>query len=419
MSAANFSFRTSQAVARISLLCLFASALFANAQEQEETRGAPLERDDAAEIREQMSIAQGLLGKTPDQGAVLYFLAASHALLGETLPAVAQLKKCLALKEGFDPSGENAFAALKTSPDFQKLIDDVHKDFPVVNLSKTAITSTEKDIFPEGLAYDPHDDSFYLSSIYHRKIIKIPREGKAADFVPSDRYNLLPVQGIRLDPIDGSVWSNSSNDAVGTSELLHFDRFGTLLGRYPPAEKGKHDFNDLVVLRSGEVYLTDTLANKIYRFDSKSQRFSSLSVSRALLAPNGIALTDDEQILYVADQLGVLRIDLNSGAGAEVDPTAHNTLAGIDGLYWHKGSLIAVQNGIGTPRVAAFRLTADGLRVARTTVLQNFLQTPTTGAIRGDDFYFIVNTQIDNLNGEHILDNTKLQPVRIAVVHLP
>jgi hypothetical protein len=52
-------------------------------------------------------------------------------------------------------------------------------------------------------------------------------------------------------------------------------------------------------------------------------------------------------------------------------------------------------------------------------VLENSLTTPTTGAIRGDDFYFIVNSQIDNLNGEHILDVTKLAPVRIAVVHLP
>jgi len=32
---------------------------------------------------------------------------------------------------------------------------------------------------------------------------------------------------------------------------------------------------------------------------------------------------------------------------------------------------------------------------------------------------FIVNSQADNLNISHILDITKLQPTRIAVVHLP
>jgi len=78
-----------------------------------------------------------------------------------------------------------------------------------------------------------------------------------------------------------------------------------------------------------------------------------------------------------------------------------------------------VQNGIGTPRVATFRLSPDGLRAGKAVVLENGLTTPTTGALRGDDFYFIVNSEIDNLNGEHILDMTRLKPVRIAVVHLP
>jgi hypothetical protein len=41
------------------------------------------------------------------------------------------------------------------------------------------------------------------------------------------------------------------------------------------------------------------------------------------------------------------------------------------------------------------------------------------GAIHGSDFYFIANSQIDNLNGNKIMDVTKLAAVRIAVVHLP
>jgi hypothetical protein len=39
--------------------------------------------------------------------------------------------------------------------------------------------------------------------------------------------------------------------------------------------------------------------------------------------------------------------------------------------------------------------------------------------VKRDDFYFIVNSQADNLNGTHILDVTTLQPVRIAVARLP
>jgi len=174
-----------------------------------------------------------------------------------------------------------------------------------------------------------------------------------------------------------------------------------------------------VMRRDGTIYLTDTLAHEVYRFNDREHPFEPVRVSRPMLFPNGIALADDGETLYVADQLGVLRVDLKTGAKAEVDPGPRNTVAGIDGLYWHKGSLVAVQNGIGTPRVAVFRLSADGLHVVKTTVLANFLSTPTTGAVKGDDFYFIVNSQTDNLNGAHILDLTKLEPVRIAVAHLP
>ena len=76
----------------------------------------------------------------------------------------------------------------------------------------------------------------------------------------------------------------------------------------------------------------------------------------------------------------------------------------------------------GSPRIASFKLSKDGNHITKTTVLENhtaFTALPTTGAIRGSDFYFIANSQIDNLNGDKIMDVTKLAAVRIAVVHLP
>jgi hypothetical protein len=44
---------------------------------------------------------------------------------------------------------------------------------------------------------------------------------------------------------------------------------------------------------------------------------------------------------------------------------------------------------------------------------------PTTGAINGDDLYFIINSQADNMDGDHVSDAGKLAPVRIGVLRLP
>jgi hypothetical protein len=400
------------------LLLLFVGLpLFA----QEETKGTPAEPTDAAEVRAQISAVEKLMPTLPDRGAALYFLAAAKQHLGEMREVLALLKECTALKEGFDPSGEPAFLALKGSKEFDELVERVHRDFPVVAQAHQAFLAEEKDLIPEGLAYDPAQNLFYLGSLNRRKIVKVDPDSRVSDFVSSDRYNLLPVVGIRLDPSDGTVWADSFEDS-GQSELLHFDASGDLLGRFAPSGPGKHGLNDLVVRKNGEVIATDSLSNQVFRFVPPAKTFDRIFVHRALFYPNGIALADDSGMLYVADSLGVVAVDLSNGASHEVSPGPHTTLAGIDGLYWHNGSLIAVQNGIGSPRIAAFRLSKDGLRVTQTTVLENrtaFTVLPTTGALHGSDFYFIANSQVDNLNGDHVMDITKLEPVRIAVVHVP
>jgi hypothetical protein len=394
------------------------------AAQQEQTKGMPAEPDDAAEVREQIATLEKLMPSLPDRGAALYFLAVSKQHLHETREALALLKDCVALQEGFDPSGDPEFRGLKGEKEFDSLVERVHRDFPAVAHALQALVTEEKDLIPEGLAYDEKLDVFYLSSLHRRKIVKITTESRVSDFVPAGRDKLLPVLGIRTDPTDGTVWSATTDFAKDAwrTELIHIDGQGNLLGRYTPTGPQKHGFNDLVVRKNGEVYTTSTSTHLIFRWSPKSQAFDTIPVNRALLHPNGIALADDDRTLFVADDLGVVSIDLAEKTSHDLIPGPRSTLAGIDGLYWHNGSLVAVQNGIGSPRVVAFRLSKDGARVMQTIVLENrsaFTVLPTTGAIRGNDFYFIANSQIDNLNGNRIMDVTRLERVRIAVVHLP
>lgn len=406
-------------------LALCVSAETARAQQQDEVKGAPAEPADAAEVRRQIALVEKLAPALPDRGGALYFLATAKQHLGETLEAIKLLKECLALHEGFDPAGSPAFRSMKETKEFQDLVESVHRDFPAVAQSRLAFTTEEKDLVPEGLAYNANQDVFYLSSLNRRKIVKIVAEGaehKVSDFVPADVLNLLPVLGIRMDPTDGSVWANSFRDREGDTELLHFSASSELLGRFAPKDGAKHGFNDLVIRKNGEVIVTDSLSAQVYRFDRSSQGFVSIPVNRELSYPNGIALADDDRQLFVADDLGVIHVDLLGKVSADVNPGRRSTLAGVDGLYWRHGGLIAIQNGIGSPRVAAFRLSPDGLRVTQTTVLETrspLSILPTTGAIRGSDFYFIANSQIDNMNDDRVLDTTRLERVRIAMVHLP
>ncbi|GAC1633031.1 MAG: hypothetical protein NVS9B14_07100 [Candidatus Acidiferrum sp.] len=407
------------------LLILFLAALTlsvsASSQQQDETRGAPAEPTDAAETRALIASLEKLLPTFPDRAAVLYNLAAARQHLGETLEATKLLKDCIALGEGFDPSGGPEYAGLKSSKEFTDLVEKVHRDFPALAQARLALATEEKNLIPEGLAWDPSRSVFYLSSLAQKKIVQLTPDSHASDFVPANRHHLLPVLGIRLDPTDSTVWANTEDDR-GAAELVHFSAEGTLLGRFALDDAAKHGFNDLVIRKSGEIILTDSLDNRVFRFDPAKKSFAPLAVHRELIYPNGIALASDDKTLFIADAIGILRVDLQSLATTDINPGPHSTLAGADGLYWYNGSLIAIQNGIGSPRIAAFKLSADSTRVTKTTVLENrssFTSLPTTGAIRGSDFYFISNSHLDNLNDGRILDVTQLEPVRIAVVHLP
>lgn len=249
---------------------------------------------------------------------------------------------------------------------------------------------------------------------------KIDASGHYADFAPADKKDLLPLCGLRVDTEDHSLWAAGCQDS-GHGELYHFSADGRLTERFPPAMPGKHLFNDLVLRGASEVYLTDSLANQVYRFDLWTHAFTALSFPRPLYYPNGIAQSDDHNTLYIADAFGVLRYELTTHAALEIDPGKATTLAGFDGLYCYRGGLVGVQNGLGLPRIVQVELSGDGLHVRHLNVLEyrsSHTILPTTGAVKGSQFYFMENTQIDNLKDDKIVDPGKLGPVRIGVVEL-
>lgn len=355
-----------------------------------------------------------------DRGAGLFALARLYAQVGDNQKSLALLKDSLATDEGFDPSGSEMLAPLRSDPEFQGLADQARKRYSSVHRAKVAYTVAEKDLIPEGLAYDPARHVFYMGSMYRRKIVKITEKGEVSDAVKRDRYHLQPIGGVHVDPVDQSLWAASDPDEAHGSELYHFDSAGKLVERYSPPGAGRHDLNDLVLYRSSAIYVTDTDANLTFRFDRKTHVFTPLNLPRPQLFPNGITLSGDATRLYIADWLGVIMVDLRDNSAREVDPGEHTTLCGIDGLYWYKNSLIGVQSA-GTFRVVRWFLSMDGQRVGATTILEKGtpqVKSPTTGAIRGTHFYFMANTGIDNYDDGKIVDSAKLEPVHIAVVPL-
>ena len=372
------------------------------------------------QARTEIATLESLLPRVPDRAVVLYFLAQDYAQIGDQQKAIALLKESIAAREGVNPAHDATLRSLQENPDFRALVAEAERQYPPVHKARTAITLPEKDLLPEGIAFDGGKNVFYLSSLFHRKVVKVDASGHSADFAPTSKKDLLPLCGLRVNVEDHSLWAAGCQDS-GHGELYHFSEDGRLMERFPPATPGKHLFNDLVLRGNSEIYLTDSLANQVYRFDCRTHAFTALSFPRPLYYPNGITQADDHNTLYVADAFGVLRYDLKTSAALEIDAGPRNTLAGFDGLYWYRGALVGVQNGIGSSRIVEVKLARDGLHVQDLKVLEyrsSHLSLPTTGAIKGSEFYFIENAQIDNFRDDKIVDPGKLEPVRIGVIEL-
>lgn len=379
------------------------------------------EANNGSSVSLEIDRIEQLLGHLPDRAPALSQLAHDYAALGQLSKAMTLVKEYVSLHEGYTPEGDPAFDTVKESGEFRKLIEEVHREFPPVHHARNAFVIPQRDLIPEGIALDVKAQNFYVSSLNRSKIVKISRTGIMSDFVPSGKYHLHSVCGIKVDQRNEDVWANTCRDDGTGAELVHFDHAGHLLGRFHASTPGPHLFNDLVLTDRGDIFLTDSLSSQVFLFDRATGRFTALSFPRSLYYPNGIALSGQGQSLYVSDAFGILRYDLRSRTATEVRSDIPVSIAGFDGLYWYKNTLVGIQYSLGLPRVVQIRLSPSGARVTGMRVLEyrtEFVQSPTTGAIEGSQFYFMTNTQYDNWASGRVLNTGKLAPVRVAVIEL-
>jgi sugar lactone lactonase YvrE len=360
----------------------------------------------------------------------MFELAVAEAGVGRNADAIRWLEKAVALGYDFDLAGDARFARLRKFEPFRELSARLASR-PPARTSTLAFLVPEPGLIPEGIAWDPVGRHFYVGSLAREKIVRVSPEGRAFDFVPSGRDGLWTVLGLRVDPKRRLLWAASAADgregkAAGSSGLFAFElESGKLHERHlVDGQSGKRLFNDIAVAATGAVFVTDSEAGSILRLAPGSGRLDTLSPAGSFVYPNGIALDAAESKLYVADfARGISIVEIATGKARPLPHPRAVTLHSVDGLYAHRGGLVAIQNGPGMERVVFFALDAAGDKVTDLSVLEGRspeLALPTTGAIAGDGLFYIANSQIDALQEDGKLKpGVKLEPVRVLRASLP
>ncbi len=387
---------------------------------------AALEAKDPARAMPDLQAAARVFEQDPD---VFYALAKAKALSGDPDGAIAALSRAVAFGYGAGADTDPAFAPLRENPAFRALGPRIVENGRPVATAKAAFTLSEKDLIPEGIAWDPGSRTLFVGSLAKNKIVAIAPDGRVRDFVPSGRDGLHMVLGLKVDAPRKSLWVCSAEaDVAGgnttrASALLRFDlATGKTLQQIASPPGGKHLFNDIAIAKDGGLFLTDSEEGTVFRLRAGGKRLEVFQPPGRLFYPNGIALSDDERFLYVAHVLGVVAWELASGRSFVLPVSDDVTLAGIDGLSFYRGTLVAIQNGMEPNRVALFSLAPSLDRVTEVRVLERghtAFEIPTTGAVAGDSYYFIANSQLRALGPDGVKDPEKRRPVEILKIDLP
>lgn len=395
------------------LVFLLVFAICLNAQTAAEMResvkferqaAADYKAKDYAKFLENIKLASDL---RPAHARLLYNLAVAYAINNKPEDALAVLERIAAMDLFFAVEKNEDFKSLLDLPRFKTIQNEFALNQKAVNASEKAFTIPNKDLITEGIAYDSSSKRFFVSSIYKRKIVSVDANGKVTDFsLESD--GLWSVSGMRVDDARKILWVTTTafpqmqgfqKADDGKSGVFKYDlRSGKLLKKYLLSnDAAKHALGDLIIAKNGDVYASDSVSPNIYRIANGKDELEIFLTSENFASLQGLAFSADEKLLFAADySKGVFRVGINDKKILQITPDANTNPIGIDGIYFHRGNLIAIQNGFRPHRVARFVLNKDFTAITKSETLEanhaDFNE-PTLGVKVGNDFYYIANSQ--------------------------
>jgi sugar lactone lactonase YvrE len=374
------------------------------AQAAERKAGAAYQAKDFAGFLSGMEEANRL---RPNHPRLLYNLADAYALNNKPTEALSVLAQLGAMGMAFQPDKDEDFKSMFELEGFKTAVAKFAENSKPLGSAAKAFSLPDKTLLTESVAYDPQTLKFFVASVHQRKIVVRQRDGNVADFSkPED--GLYSVAGLKVDVKRRLLWACSTafpqmrgfqkEDAERSGVFAYSLKTGKLWKKFLlPADGAKHAFGDLEISKSGEVFIADSLSPVIYRVNEKTGALEEFLRSDRFQNLQGITFSYDEKYLFVADySFGVFRVDMKDKSVLFLSAAENTCALGIDGMYFYRGSLIGIQNGINPHRVTRFKLDPDFTKITAQKILAANLpefDEPTLGVLDGNTLYFIANSQ--------------------------
>jgi hypothetical protein len=305
------------------------------------------------------------------------------------------------------------FARLRRDPDFKRILTQMASNTIPVSRARQAFAIPDAGLLPEDIDYDTQHGRFFLTSVLEAKIVTVDARGRIADFARSP--DGWPMRAVKIDSRRGLVWATEVVlDGVksvakrdwGRSAILEYDlETGKLLGRVEgPRESA---LGDMALRPNGDLLISDAQGGGVYIKRNGADQLKRID-NGDFVSPETPAYASSGQEVLVPDYVrGLGLLDVDTGRVRWIPMDGAHALEGIDGMYFHGRSLLAIQNGTNPVRVISFGFDAGFMRVTSQRIIESGTAglDPTHGVLVGNAFYYIWNAGWNSLD-----DSGNLKP---------
>lgn len=377
-------------------------------------------------LERQLQRIRELRQQRPGDGLLVYYEAMTHAAMGRAEPAVAALRQLAGRQLGLVPSRTAGFGLVWEHPDFQAVRRRLMEEEPATAQAPVIRQLRDPHLIPEGIAHDGRRAVHYVGSIAQRKIVAVDAHGKVADFT-SAADRLQAVLGLAVDPPRDRLCAVSTNGFELAAQRQRHNEvvcWGLATGRVIQrvAVPDALQLNDLAFAADGSLFVTDSAAGTLRVLRPGQGHMVLVGEAAALRGANGVAVSPDGSV-YVTLSTGIARVQPLTGHTLRLPQPDDVVTGGIDGLYWHEGDLVGIQNVANPGRVVRIALAEDGQRIVGLSVLQShhhpaFVE-PTTGVVVGGALHVIANSHVASYQPDGTVQHPEaLQPTTIVAVPL-
>jgi WD40 repeat protein len=296
----------------------------------------------------------------------------------------------------------------------------IHSFLSCKKQEQTIPLNFQKDLIPEGITINPKTQTIFLNSLRHGKIVSCGIDGgNPKDFITDNQYSYLPGFGMFIKGDTLYALGNSLSKKNSKSILLLLNaKTSAFINSFSPKDTTFKYLNDLAVASNGDVFITESNSSKIYSIQAKKAVLEVFLETDEVKNSNGIAISDDDKYLYLAsDKKGIRIVDRQT---KRIINQSNQDYTGIDGLKFYRNSLIGIVNAKKGDENGIYRyfLNKENTEITRKEKIFSFKdesKISTTFSILNGYMYFVLNTQIDNLNSEsgEIIDVKKLEAYQL------